>query len=53
MYLLKGGRAAKLPGSPAHVFGLATSGSTLFVSDGLQILAWSAWNGTRFADSKW
>ena len=52
VYLLKGGKAAKLPGSPPHVFGLATSGSILFVSDGRQILAWSGWNGTRFADSK-
>ena len=52
VYLLKGGKATKVPGSPAHVFGLTTSGSTLYVSDGRQILAWSGWNGTKFATSK-
>ena len=45
VYLLKGGKATKVPGSPPHVFGLAASGSTLYVSDGRQILAWSGWNG--------
>jgi glucose/arabinose dehydrogenase len=52
VYLLKGGKPTKVPGSPPHVFGLTTSGSTLYVSDGRQILAWSGWNGTRFAKSK-
>jgi glucose/arabinose dehydrogenase len=33
------------------VFGLATSGSTLYLSSGAQILRWSGWNGTRFASS--
>jgi glucose/arabinose dehydrogenase len=52
VYLLKDGKALKIAGSPPHVFGLATSGSTLYVSDGGQILAWSGWNGARFARSK-
>ena len=52
VYLLKGGKAVKVAGSPAHVLGLATSGSTMYVSDGRQILAWSGWNGSRFARSK-
>jgi glucose/arabinose dehydrogenase len=52
VYVLKGGKAAKLAGSPPHVFGLATSGSTLYLSTGNQILAWSGWNGSRFATSK-
>jgi glucose/arabinose dehydrogenase len=51
VYLLQGGKAVKLAGSPPHVFGLAASGSTLYVSTGNQILAWSGWNGTRFAKS--
>jgi glucose/arabinose dehydrogenase len=52
VYLLKGGKATKLPGSPPHVMGLATSGSTLYLSTGMQIIAWSGWNGTKFATSK-
>jgi hypothetical protein len=52
VYLLKGGKATKIAGSPPHVLGLTTSGSTLYVSDGMQILAWSGWNGTKFATSK-
>jgi hypothetical protein len=52
VYLLKGGKATKVAGSPPHVLGLASSGSTLYVSDGMQILAWSGWTGTRFAKSK-
>jgi glucose/arabinose dehydrogenase len=51
VYVLKAGKPVKLTGSPPHVFGLATSGSTLYVSDGRQILAWSGWNGTGFARS--
>jgi glucose/arabinose dehydrogenase len=52
VYLLKDGRATKVPGSPPHVLGLATAGSTLYISDGSQILAWSGWNGSKFAKSK-
>ena len=53
VYLLKGGKAVKVAGSPAHVFGLASAGGTLYVSGGTtsaddKILAWSGWNGTRF-----
>jgi glucose/arabinose dehydrogenase len=52
VYLLKGGKPIKVAGSPPHVFGLATAASTLYVSDGREILAWSGWNGTRFAKSR-
>jgi glucose/arabinose dehydrogenase len=57
VYLVKGGKATKLPGSPAHVMGLVTSGKTLYLSTISQsapstILAWSGWNGTKFATSK-
>jgi glucose/arabinose dehydrogenase len=49
VYVVKGGKAIKVPGSPPRVFGLATSGSTLYLSIASKILAWSGWNGTRFA----
>ena len=57
VYLLKGGKAVKLAGSPAHVFGLASAGGILYVSGGTssaddKILAWSGWNGARFAKSR-
>jgi glucose/arabinose dehydrogenase len=51
VFALKGGKPLKVPGSPPHVFGLATAGGTLYVSDGRQILAWSGWNGKKFAKS--
>jgi glucose/arabinose dehydrogenase len=55
VFVLKGGKAMKLPGSPPHVFGLAWSKGTLYVSGGVrrgEILAWSGWNGTKFAKSR-
>jgi hypothetical protein len=57
VYLVSGGKATKIPGSPAHVMGLAVSGSTLYLSTISQgapskILAWSGWDGTKFAKSK-
>jgi glucose/arabinose dehydrogenase len=54
VFVLRGGRAVRLPGSPDHAFGLAyhEPTGTLFVSNGPQILAWSGWNGTRFTRSR-
>ena len=55
VYVLKGGKPVKIPGSPAHVSGLAYSGGTLYVSGGATgrgIYAWSGWNGTRFAKTR-
>jgi glucose/arabinose dehydrogenase len=61
VYLLKGGQATLLPGSPAFVAGLAYRKGTLYVSGGtptsatagtFQILAWSGWNGTKFTKQK-
>jgi glucose/arabinose dehydrogenase len=52
VYVLRGGKPIKLAGSPPHVFGLATSGGTLYLSDGRRILAWSGWNGTKFTKSE-
>src|SRR4051812_27289055 len=51
VYVLRNRKAVKLAGSPPHVFGVATSGSTLYLSDGGHILAWSGWTGTKFAKS--
>jgi glucose/arabinose dehydrogenase len=55
VYVIKAGKPVKIPGSPPHVFGLAYSGGTLYVSGGSRvgaIYAWSGWNGTRFAKSR-
>jgi glucose/arabinose dehydrogenase len=48
VYVLRGGKAVRLPGSPKHVWGLAATKNTLYVSDIQALLAWSGWNGTRF-----
>ena len=60
VFLLKGGTATKLPGSPNFVGGLAWRQGTLYVSAGtvsssgfkFQLLAWSGWNGTMFTKQK-
>jgi glucose/arabinose dehydrogenase len=55
VFVLEGGKAVRVPGSPPHVFGLAWSKGTLYVSGGVrrgEIFAWSGWNGTRFAKSR-
>jgi glucose/arabinose dehydrogenase len=57
VYLLEQGRAVRLPGSPAHVVGLAYRDGTLYVSAcgcgaPSRILAWSGWDGRRFTKSR-
>ena len=55
VYVLKGGKPVKVPGSPPHAFGLAWSNGTLYVSGGTRVgklFAWSGWNGTRFTKSR-
>jgi hypothetical protein len=54
VFVVEGGKARKLPGSPPHVFGLAWHAptATLFVSSGPQILSWTGWNGSRFTSSR-
>jgi len=55
VYVLKNGTPVRIPGSPPHVFGLAWSKGTLYVSGGVrvgEIDAWSGWNGTRFTKSR-
>src|SRR5690242_20607725 len=48
VYLLRGGKAIRVPGSPRHVYGLAAAKGTLYLSTGGTLLAWSGWDGTRF-----
>ena len=48
VYLLGGGKAIKVPGSPPHVYGLAAAKNTLYLSTSQSLLAWSGWDGTRF-----
>jgi glucose/arabinose dehydrogenase len=52
VFLLKGGQATRLKGSPAFVAGLTWRKGTLYVSAGPKILAWSGWNGSQFAKQK-
>jgi hypothetical protein len=55
VYMIKDGKPVKIPGSPPHVYGLAYSGGTLYVSGGARgggIYAWSNWYGTHFAKSR-
>jgi hypothetical protein len=57
VYLLEQGKAVRLPGSPAHVVGLAYRAGTLYVSEcgcgaPSRILAWRGWNGRRFTTSR-
>jgi glucose/arabinose dehydrogenase len=60
VYVLKGGTAVLVPGSPAASFGITWHKGTLYVS-GItvgakgpagQLQAWSGWNGTGFATQK-
>ena len=48
LYILGGGKAIRVPGSPPHVYGLAAAKSTLYLSTSQSLLAWSGWDGTRF-----
>ena len=52
VYLLGGGKAIRLPGSPKHVFGLAAGKNALYLSTSQRLLAWSGWNGTRFQKTR-
>jgi glucose/arabinose dehydrogenase len=58
VFVLQGGKATKVPGSPQFVAGLAWHDGALYVSGGSvtgpksakwQLSKWSGWNGTRFA----
>jgi len=52
VYLLRGGKAIRVPGSPKHVYGVAAAKSTLYLSTSQALLAWSGWNGTRFRKTR-
>jgi len=48
VYVLGGGKAIKVPGSPKHVYGISSGKSSLYLSNGQGLIAWSGWNGRRF-----
>ncbi|HEY1774776.1 MAG TPA: hypothetical protein VGG41_01340 [Solirubrobacteraceae bacterium] len=61
VFVLKDGKATKVPGSPEFVAGLAWHDGALYVSGGSvtgpttqkwQLFVWSGWNGTKFASQK-
>jgi glucose/arabinose dehydrogenase len=61
VFVLKGGKAAKVPGSPQFVAGMTWHDGALYVSGGSvtgpttqkwQLFVWSGWNGTKFASQK-
>ena len=53
LYVLGGGKAVRVPGSPAHVLGIAAAGNgTLYLSTGPAILAVSGWTGRQFRTTR-
>lgn len=60
VYVIKGGTAVLVPGSPLISFGITFHKGTLYVSAATltatgpagELLAWSGWNGTSFASQK-
>jgi glucose/arabinose dehydrogenase len=61
VFVLKGGKATKIAGSPQFVAGLAWHDGSLYVSGGSvtgkttqkwQLFVWSGWNGTKFTSQK-
>jgi glucose/arabinose dehydrogenase len=61
VFLLQGGTATKLAGSPQFVSGLAWHDGALYISGGSaagstngtwQLLKWSGWNGSEFTSQK-
>jgi hypothetical protein len=52
VFVLKGGAAVRLPGSPPISFGLAWHKNTLYISALNRLMAWSGWNGSEFTSRK-
>jgi glucose/arabinose dehydrogenase len=52
VYLLAGGKAIKMHRSPKHVYGIAATKDTLYLSTSQALVAWSDWNGTRFQKAR-
>ena len=48
VYLLAGGKAIKMRRSPQHVYGIAATKDTLYLSTSQSIVAWTDWDGTRY-----
>jgi glucose/arabinose dehydrogenase len=48
VYVLRDGKATRVPGSPQHVFGLAAAKHTLYLSTNQALIAWSGWDGAHF-----
>jgi hypothetical protein len=52
VYVVTGGKAQLLAGSPPHVSGLAFANGTLYVSGDDKLLALSGWNGSAFTRTR-
>jgi glucose/arabinose dehydrogenase len=52
IFVAGAGKATLVPGSPKVVFGLVWHKGTLYVSGDQKLLAYSGWNGTKFAKVK-
>src|SRR3954469_1458402 len=52
VYLLAGGKAIKMRRSPMHVYGIAATKDTLYLSTSQALVAWSDWSGTRFRKAR-
>jgi glucose/arabinose dehydrogenase len=52
LFTLANGKATKVPGTTQIVAGLAWHGDALYVSSFAKIIAYSGWDGTRFAHVK-
>jgi glucose/arabinose dehydrogenase len=52
VYLLSHGTAKRLSGSPPVSFGIVWHNGTLYVSALNKLLAWSGWNGKKFAKQR-
>jgi glucose/arabinose dehydrogenase len=52
VFLIKGGTATRVPGSPAAVFGIAWRKGKLYITTGPKLQVWTGWNGTKFKKHK-
>jgi glucose/arabinose dehydrogenase len=52
VYMLADGKAIKMHRSPKHVYGIAATKDTLYLSTSQALVAWSDWNGTRFQKAR-
>jgi glucose/arabinose dehydrogenase len=52
IFTAAGGTATRVPNSPQVVFGVVWHKGVLYVAGDGKLLAYSGWNGTRFADVK-